>query len=84
MSDERTENKRRKHLRGKETNIKFTLQGGRKVGDLIAILLGRKRVELLNTVTDDVSANSSKTKHTEQMNGWQCKHKMPFVYRVVR
>lgn len=39
--------------------MKFTLEGGREVGDLIVILLERKRVELLNTssVTDECFHN---------------------------
>lgn len=55
MSDERTENKEERALKGKEGNMKFTLQGGREGGDLIVILLERKRLELLNTssVTDE-------------------------------
>lgn len=55
MSDERTENKEERALKGREENMKFTLQGGREGGDLIVILLERKRLELLNTssVTDE-------------------------------
>lgn len=30
MSDERTENKEERALKGKEENMKFTLQGGRE------------------------------------------------------
>lgn len=60
MSDERTENKRREHLRGRRKNTKFTLQGRRRVGDLIVILLEKKRVELLNrsSITDECGHNS--------------------------
>lgn len=43
MSDERTENKRRGHLRGRRKNMNFTLRG-----DLIAVIAERKRVKLLN------------------------------------
>lgn len=60
MSDERTENKRREHLRGSRKNMKFTLQRRREVGDLRVILLERKRMELLNmsSVTDECIQHS--------------------------
>ena len=56
MSDERTENKRREHLKERRETMQLILQGMREGGDLVVILLERKRGNIAKYILDHVNA----------------------------